>query len=155
MRDNDKAPASVCETQAEASTETTAESTSISDSNSITEKEKKQASIAAILPLGEENAISAKDLTAIVGAPSVRALQMMIAKECAATDALILSTGRNGGGYYLPQQGEAGREEIQRFIKTLTERARHTFFRLRAARRALRVLDGQSVIDGGHDEWKS
>jgi len=106
-----------------------------------------QVKIVTLLPHGENNAIPAKELAALVGAPSVRALQSLIARECEETDALILSTVRHGGGYFLPQLGAAGREEIYRFINTLDARARHTYLRLRAARRALAQIDGQEVLD--------
>lgn len=145
MNVKEKAPASVCETQVEAIAEKSG--TLISYSNYTTAQGKAQGRIAALLPQGESNAIQARQLAAMVGAPSVRALQTMISRECAATDALILSTSRNGGGYFLPQQGAAGREEIQRYIGTLTARARHTFLRLRAARRALARIDGQTGIE--------
>lgn len=145
MNSNKKARAAA--SPAERARTTTARSASFSTSNFITDRGQKQGKIASVLPSGESNAIQARQLAAMVGAPSVRALQTMISRECAATDALILSTSRNGGGYFLPQQGSAGREEIQRYIGTLTARARHTFLRLRAARRALARLDGQTGIE--------
>lgn len=119
--------------------------------NLTTQERSGQAKIVAILPRGEANAIPAKELAALVGARSVRALQSMISRECEETDALILSTVRHGGGYYLPQSGAAGRAEIVSFIRTLDARARHTFLRLRAARRALARIDGQTEMEANDE----
>ncbi len=143
MKSNEKAPGGG-QTPTGAVVETGAEH--ISCGYNTTQGGGMQGSIASILPRGEANAIPAKELAAMVGAPSIRALQAAIAREVMQTDALILSTTRHGGGYFLPSSGAAGREEIYRFIGTLTARARHTFLRLRAARRALRQIDGQEEI---------
>ena len=150
MYDNEKAPSSVLHTLDEAGAETSG--TLISDNHFITAPEKKQPSIAAMLPHGEENAIPAKTLAEMVGAPSVRALQARISRECADTGALILSTVRHGGGYFLPGSGASGRDEILRFVGTLTARGKNTFLRLQAARRALRLLDGQLEIENDDTE---
>ena len=55
--------------------------------------------------------------------------------------AVILSTCRNGGGYYLPAEGDTGRREIEEYIRTLKSRALNTLRAIRSARAALRDLD--------------
>lgn len=126
--------------------------TSSCTSHFITGRENTQARIAEFLPRGEANAIPAQELAELIGAPSVRVLQTMIARESAETGALILSTVRGRGGYFLPADGAEGRREIERFIRTLTARASHTFARLKAARLALRQSAYQLKIDDAEQE---
>lgn len=115
------------------------------DSNIISGR--KQGRIEALLPHGERNAVPARTLVEMIGARSVRQLQTEIERERLG-GAVILSTVRRGGGYYLPTSGPEGRQEINAFIRTLTARASNTFRTLRAARRALEELDGQQKIGG-------
>ena len=61
---------------------------------------------------------------------------MVIAKE-RAEGKLILSTCRNGGGYFAPSDGALGVAEIRSFIATLNNRAINTQKALTAARKAL------------------
>lgn len=112
-----------------------------------TDYNRAQGRIEALLPHGEGNAVPARTLAELTGAGSVRLLQREIEKERAA-GALILSTTRGTGGYYLPREGPEGRQEINAFIRTLTARASNTFRTLRAAKKALSVLDGQQNIEG-------
>ena len=88
------------------------------------------------LKRGKENAIPSRALAKMVGCKSVRDLRDLVAKE-RQQGAVILSTSRNGGGYYLP----ANAEEVQEFIRTLDARARHTFLALRSARKYLKELE--------------
>lgn len=89
-----------------------------------------------LLPVGESNAISSKQLANIVGTSSVRDLQNRIAAE-REQGALILSTCRNGGGYFRPNPGEGGKAEIERYIATLRARALNTLHILRSAKAAV------------------
>lgn len=89
-----------------------------------------------LLPVGESNAISSKQLANIVGTSSVRDLQNRIAAE-REQGALILSTCRNGGGYFRPSPGEIGKAEINRYIATLRARALSTLHILHAAKAAV------------------
>ena len=99
-----------------------------------------------ILPFGEENAISSKVLAQMVGASSVRELQHRVATE-REHGALILSSCRNGGGYYRPSDGPEGKREIAAFIQTLQARALNTLVAIRAARKALEAVEGQLNLD--------
>lgn len=74
---------------------------------------------------GAENALSTADLVKITGLKSARELQTLIACERDAGH-LILSTCRNGGGYFLPDEGSKGRAEIAEFVTTLQHRAINT-----------------------------
>ena len=88
-----------------------------------------------ILPKGEENAIKAVDLAARLGFNNTRLLQASIAKA-RAEGQMILSSGR---GYYLPSSDE----EVQRFIKTMENRAINTLAAIKNARRYLKIVPGQ------------
>lgn len=89
-----------------------------------------------LLPHGEKNAIKSRELLIITGFKTVRELQSEIERE-RCNGAVILSKAHDGGGYFLPSDGEAGKEELERFIATVSARARHSFRSLKAARRAL------------------
>lgn len=110
-----------------------------------TDREKPQA-IFDLLPVGESNAIASKELAALVGVRTVRELQAMIAAE-RAVGMLILSTCRNGGGYYRPSPGATGHAEISAYCHTLRARALNTLRALKAAKMALGALDGQLDFD--------
>lgn len=92
--------------------------------------------IAEFLKTGKDNAVPSKVLAKKVGCGSVRDLRDLVAKE-RQRGAVILSTSRNGGGYYLP----ADAEEVREFVRTLDARARHTFLALRSARKYLKEIE--------------
>ena len=94
--------------------------------------------VVEFLKTGKDNAVPSKVLAKKVGCGSVRDLRDLVAKE-RQQGAVILSTSRNGGGYYLP----ADAEEVREFVRTLDARARHTFLALRSARKYLRELEEQ------------
>lgn len=107
---------------------------------------RKQGLIESLLLQGEENAISSSDLVNLSGVKSVRELQLIIAQEREA-GALILSSCRGGGGYFLPSDGEVGKREIAAFVATLRARALNTLRALKTAREALESLEGQVALD--------
>ena len=146
MQTNEKAPASVCETQVEAIAEKSG--TLFSCPNNTTAQGKAQGRIAALLPQGEKNAISTRALMELSGYATARQLQKQIEAERAA-GALILSTTK--GGYFCPSAGSAGRNEIRRYEATLRRRAISTFRTLKTARRALAKLDGQLEVEAVDD----
>ena len=92
--------------------------------------------IIEFLKRGKQKAIPSKQLAKMVGCKNVRDLRALVSQE-RQQGAVILSTSRNGGGYYLP----ANTEEVQEFIRTLDARARHTFLALRSARKYLKDLE--------------
>ena len=92
--------------------------------------------VARLLLRGEENAIPGADLAALLGL-DVRTLQRIIASE-RRQGAPILSTAKGTKGYFLPATGEAGRAEIEDFVKTNSSRARSLFAAIAPARAALK-----------------
>ena len=92
--------------------------------------------IVEFLKKGKQKAIPSKQLAKMVGCKNVRDLRALVSQE-RRQGAVILSTSRNGGGYYLP----ANAEEVQEFIRTLDARARHTFLALRSARKYLKEIE--------------
>ena len=117
------------------------------DGESITGEKSFQGRIEAMLPRGERNAVCSKDLMSVLGLANTRQLREAINFE-RMHGALILSTVRNRGGYFLPSPGEAGRREIAAFIRTVNARAVNSQRIRRTARQALTVLDGQLEMEG-------
>ena len=100
--------------------------------------------IAGILPHGAENAVSSSEVMRLCGISGIRQLWEAIAEERAA-GALILSN--TTGGYFLPDDGEKDREEMQHFVKTARSKALALLRATRSARTALRVMNGQKSIE--------
>lgn len=99
-----------------------------------------------ILPKGAENAISAAELVRLTGHSSTRHLQNTIAVERERGN-LILSTCRNGGGYFMPDDGEKGQAEISEFCNTLYARAINTLKVYSLTRKALETPTGQLQME--------
>lgn len=116
--------------------------TTISQSNYTRTGEPKQGFVESLLPQGVANALSSRELVQLTGFRSVRELQAEIAREREA-GALILSTCRNGGGYFIPSDGVEGTREMCAFVATLRARAFHTLKALKTAREVLQHIDGQ------------
>lgn len=144
MYDIEKAPASAGKALNEALTEIGG--TLLSYPQTTTGQQKKQGSIAELLPHGAKNAIPTRELMDLAGCRTARQLQKLIEAE-RASGALILSA--TTGGYYLPADGDAGRAEIMRYERTLHMRAINTLRTLKTARRALARIDGQTEIGEG------
>ena len=115
---------------------------SISQSNYTMSHRHEQGLVSSFLLQGEANALPSNELVRMTGFRSVRDLQAEIAREREA-GALILSTCRNGGGYFLPADDEEGQREISAFVATLQSRAVHTLKALKTAHEALQNIDGQ------------
>jgi len=103
-----------------------------------------------LLLQGEENAIPTAQLVQMTGLRTARDLQLQNARE-REDGKLILSTAKKGGGYFLPSDGEQGMTEIAAFVATLHSRALNTLRALKAAKAALRDLDGQISITEDYD----
>lgn len=108
--------------------------------------EAKTQTVFDLLPKGEENAIRTSELVRLTGSRSARDLQNKIAAE-REQGHIILSSCRNGGGYYLPSDGPEGQAEISHFVATLRSRALNTLKALRAAKAALAQAEGQITLD--------
>ena len=94
--------------------------------------------IAALLPHGVENAMSARDLAHRAGCADARELRRRVAAERAG-GALILSLP--SVGYFLPADGDRGRVEAALFVRSMSARARNTA-RATAAARAF-LMEGR------------
>jgi len=99
------------------------------------------------LHYGKENATPSKTLAKALGFRSVRDLQKQIERERAAGAAILSDSC--GGGYYLSND----LDELQRFTRTLSARARNT---LKAAESAQRALDAatENAYTGGWQNGK-
>lgn len=86
--------------------------------------------IASLLPVGKENAISTEDLVNLTGRSSARELQQYIARERKAGAVICSSTT---GGYFLPEE----RREIVEFHRALKNRAENTLIAIKSAEKAL------------------
>lgn len=86
---------------------------------------------------GKQNAIKSQQLADLVGCKSVRELQEIIAAERAA-GAVILSTCRHGGGYFLPT---GNRREVSEYIQTLRNRAKNMLVAIESAEEYLKRLE--------------
>ena len=98
--------------------------------------------VAYFLLHGAENAISSKDLIKITGIPTDRVLRTVVGRERDA-GAVILSTIRNRGGYFLPDIGEKGLKETEVWIRTQKSRAANILRSLKSAQRSISTPDGQ------------
>lgn len=104
-----------------------------------------------ILPVGEENAISAKALSAKLGL-SVRECRARISKELQEGSFCLSSTHRPGG-YFRPSPGEKGRQELLRFYRQELlrfyrrelSRSRSSARKLKTVRTALEECEGQET----------
>ena len=103
--------------------------------------------VAPLLGHGVGNALQAAALVDALGLKDKRQLRLMIERE-RAEGALILSTVKGRGGYFLPSADPfRAREEIAAFVQTVHSRAVNSQRALRAARRALRQCAGQLEIN--------
>lgn len=93
---------------------------------------------------GKQNAIKSHKLANLTGCKSVRELQEVIAAERAA-GAVILSTCQNGGGYFLPSEGDTC--EVREFITTLERRAKNTLVAIESAEAYLKQLKGDDYAE--------
>ena len=88
-----------------------------------------------ILPVGEENAISAKALSAKLGL-SVRECRARISKELQEGSFCLSSTH---------PPGEKGRQELLRFYRRELSRSRSSARKLKTVRTALEECEGQET----------
>ena len=101
-------------------------------------------SIEGLLSHGEKNATSIQDLLIMTGISTRRELQLQIQAE-RLTGALILSSTKAQGGYFLPScDPEQAQNELLTFQRSLMSRARSTFRVLNPVNRQLRILRGQT-----------
>ncbi len=91
-----------------------------------------------LLPEGQENAVSRKDLIAITGMND-RELRKMIASERRDGALILSSTDSEHSGYYRP----ASADELRRFVASMTRRGKATFAAVTEARKALKRIEAE------------
>lgn len=102
--------------------------------------------VSSLLLQGKDNAIPASTLMDLLGVKK-RVLYSLIERE-RSDGAVILSRPDNGGGFFLPSDGEKGRAEIVDWLRTAETRAATSFKTCRSAREAIKKLDGQQTLEG-------
>ena len=102
----------------------------------ITTTKNGQGIVESILQHGRENAITKFDLMKVTGIKNVRDLRSEIEYE-RKHGALILSDRGADAGYYLPADGEQGREELRRFVASYMAQAVSMLRTVEPARQAL------------------
>lgn len=142
---NDKEKARPDAATSEQAKEKSGAQPSFSPSDSITGREERQAGfVESFLLHGAENALPSKALVELAGLRNTRELQRLIQYE-RLNGALILSRDGNGGGYFLPDEGEKGVQEIEEFVKTNRSRALSTLQSIRTASHILKNNESEKV----------
>lgn len=104
-----------------------------------------QGFFAKILPKGAENGVKTGELLRMTGLSEARTIRRLISDERAA-GAVILS---GDTGYYLPDDGEKGRQEAAAFVASIKAKGKNTLRAARSAEDYLSRLPGQMEIGGG------
>lgn len=114
----------------------------------ITAQEKAQG-VSAVLLKGAENAIRGADLVKIMGYSSDRQLRKIVARERrAGVPILSLTTG----GYFLPADGERGREEIDGFLRRMEGKNLRSLGGLHEVRALFKISEGQYRLSVGDEQ---
>ena len=108
--------------------------------------ERKEGKVESLLQRGAEHALSTRALMGLCGFSSVRELRKAVETERRA-GALILSKRENGGGYFLPADGEKGRAETASFLRVVDASVRHYEIAAAPARAFLRNCEGQQRLE--------
>lgn len=146
MREKEKAAPDVASIESGVGNQASGQALNLPECQYTTEANEPQG-IAQVLPCGAENAISSEALIVSCGISNIRQLRKIVAAERDA-GALILSN--TSGGYFLPSEGEKGREEMRHFVNTVRSKALNLLKAARPARNALRVLEGQERFEEEH-----
>ena len=95
-----------------------------------------------LLPTGERNAISRRELMSVTGY-SDRQLRKQIAAERRAGALILSSPDSCRGGYFRHEEGNAA--ELRRFIGFMSNHGRSTFAVLKTARKTLAEIEQAEV----------
>ncbi len=99
----------------------------------------KKTSIYDLLPIGAENAVSRRQLSAMTGIPD-RQLRRKIAAERIAGSLILSSTAEVGGGYYRP----GNTQELRRWVAMMQSRIAAILAVIRAAQEAIAAAEGNN-----------
>ena len=116
----------------------------------ITAQEKAQG-VSAVLLKGAENAIRGADLVKIVGYRSDRRLRKLVAKEQRSGSPSLSSPSV---GYFLPSEGNRGREEAARFVSRMERMGGRRLGGLNAVQAILGQPEGQIRLEDDQDGEK-
>lgn len=97
-----------------------------------TTEEEQKTSIFDLLPVGSENAVSRRQLSAMTGIPD-RSLRRKIAAERIAGSLILSSTAEVGGGYYRP----GNTQELRRWVAMMQSHIAAILAVIRAAQEAI------------------
>lgn len=111
------------------------------DNNTIPERV--QGPFEAILQKGAENGKTVEELRRILGVSESRIIRAMIAKERAAGSVIL--SGQTG--YYLPDDGEKGRQEVAAFVAQIMAKGSNTIRAADSAKAFLAKLPGQEELE--------
>ena len=104
--------------------------------------------IFSLLLEGEENALSAAELTQLAGFKNERSLRQAVDRE--RENSLILASDR---GYFRPQAGDKGLAKIRAFVRRMDGRCASNRRVTKRARAVLRELQNKP-LDGQTDLWQ-
>lgn len=96
--------------------------------------------IEEFIPYGRKNAVKRADLVNMIGL-SDRLVRKLI--EDARQSGVIIINMQDGRGYYRPEK----REELEYYIRQEEGRAKSIHRNLKAAKKALRTIEGQLTLD--------
>ena len=140
MSENKKAPAGAG-TPTGAMETAACDRAAISCSDSITPMPVRQ--VSAYLPTGAANAVSGRELAALLGYRTVRKLSREIEMERRGGQPICAANGENKG-YYLA----ASASELEGYAKSLNRRIREIRRTHDAISETLRRMTGQTVLEG-------
>ena len=92
------------------------------------------------IPYGRNNAVKRADLVSMIGA-SDRLVRRMI--EDARQSGIVIINMQDGRGYYRPEK----REDLEYYIRQEEGRVKSIHRNLKAAKKALRAIEGQLTLD--------
>lgn len=92
------------------------------------------------IPYGRNNAVKRADLVSMIGA-SDRLVRRMI--EDARQSGVVIINMQDGRGYYRPER----KEDLEYYIRQEEGRAKSIHRNLKAAKKALREIEGQLTLD--------
>lgn len=96
--------------------------------------------IEEFIPYGRKNAVKRADLVNMIGL-SDRVVRKLI--EDARQSGVIIINMQDGRGYYRPEK----REDLEYYIRQEEGRAKSIHRNLKAAKKALREIEGQLTLD--------
>lgn len=100
--------------------------------------------VAAHLPVGASNAISGKELAAMLGYKSLRLLSRQIQREHLAGAPICAAVSGDSRGYYLA----SSQDELSAYLRALDRRLREVRRTRDACGDTLRRMTGQEVLRG-------